>query len=62
MIEVIPDGSRWTWRMICHHGRALVFAGQTYASDFEAIAAARAARGRFWDAAWPVDHRMGACL
>lgn len=62
MFEVIPAGNRWTWRMICAAGRVLVYTADSWATDFEAADAARAWRKRFWDHAWAIDHRMGACI
>lgn len=61
MIEVHPTGNRWTWRMICAAGRTLVRAAETFVSDAEAFAAAKAYRATFWAVAQGVDHRMGAC-
>lgn len=62
MIVVTLTGNRWTWALIAACGRALVHAGETYATDFAANDAAREWRRRFFIAAGAVDHRQGACL
>lgn len=62
MIEVITAGNRWTWRMICAAGRTLVRTPETFDTDFQAFAAAKDYRTRFWSHAAKVDHRMGACI
>lgn len=62
MIEVIAAGNRWTWRMICASGRTLVNTVESWATDFEAFAAAKAYRTAFWAYAVQVDHRMEACI
>lgn len=55
-------GNRWAWRMICAAGRTLVYTAETYPCDFSAYAAAKAYRAAFWDMAWAIDARMGACF
>lgn len=62
MFEVIPHGNGWTWRMICAAGRVLVYCSEQWPTDFEAASAAKAWRAAFWDMAWGIDHRMGACI
>lgn len=62
MIEVVPAGSRWTWRMIDAEGRAIVYTDESWPSGFDAFAAAKAYRTAFWAMACAVDHRMGACI
>ena len=62
MFEVIPIGNRWTWRMICFHGRTLVYTPETYDDDLIAAEAAKDYRRRFWAVADQVDHRMARCI
>ena len=62
MIEVLPWGNRWTWRMIGFDGAVLVYTSETWPCDFSAFAAAKAYRTAFWAMACQVDHRMGACI
>ena len=62
MIEVIPAGNRWTWRMICAAGRTLVYTAESWPTDLEAFSAAKAYRTAFWAMACEIDHRMGACI
>lgn len=62
MIEVIPTGNRWTWRMIGFDRAVLVYTADSWASDREAFAAAKAYRAAFWAMACQIDHRMGACI
>lgn len=62
MIEVIPAGNRWTWRMIGADGAVLVYTGDSWPSDHDAFAAAKAYRTSFWAMACAIDHRMGACI
>ena len=62
MIDVFLVGNRWTWRMICAAGRTLVYPEETWATDFEAFAAAKAYRSTFWRIADVIDHRMARCI
>jgi len=62
MFEVVPHGNGWAWRMICAAGRVLVYSLETFATDMEAAAAAKAYRVANWRHAATVDHRMGACI
>ena len=62
MFEVVLDGNRWTWRLISFCGRVLVYTPDSYETDFEAAAAAKAYRAGFWFVADQVDHRMARCI
>ena len=62
MIEVIPHGNGWAWRFICAAGRILAYSRESFSSDHEAAADAKAYRAAHWMHASAVDHRMGACI
>lgn len=62
MIEVVPAGNRWTWRLICALGRVLVYTTESWATDFEAADAAKAYRAGFWHRADSVDHRQARAI
>lgn len=62
MIEVVLVGSGWTWRMIAADRRVLVYTSDSWHTDLEAFAAAKAYRTAFWAMACTIDHRMGACI
>lgn len=62
MIEVIPCGNGFTWRMICAAGRVLVYASEVFPCNPSAARAAKAYRRQFWAEADRIDHRMGACI
>ncbi len=62
MIEVVPHGNGYTWRMIDFVGRVLVYTAETFPCTFSAFAAAKAYRTAFWAMACQIDHRMGACI
>jgi len=62
MIEVVPAGNRWTWRMLCPAGRVLVYCRETFATDIEANEAAKRYRAAFWRIADAVDHRQARCI
>jgi hypothetical protein len=62
MFRVIQAGNRWTWEMIAACGRVLVYTEDRYDTDFEAAEAVKKYRAAFWTMAWPIDHRMGACI
>jgi len=62
VIEVFPQGNRWAWRFICAAGRVLAYSLETFATDMEAAANAKAYRVKHWAQASSVDHRMGACI
>jgi len=62
MIEVVPHGNGFTWRMISAAGRALVEAGEMFPCDNTAAQAAKDYRTSFWAKARLIDHRMGACV
>jgi hypothetical protein len=61
LIEVIPQGNGWAWRFICAAGRVLAYSLESFTSDHEAAANARAYCIAHWERAAIVDHRMGAC-
>lgn len=58
MIEVLLIGNRWTWTLIGVCGRVLVYTAETFETDVEANAAAKAYRAGFWLVADGVDHRQ----
>lgn len=58
MFEVVPEGNRWTWRLIGFCGRVLVYTPASWASDLDAAEAAKAYRAAFWRAADAIDHRQ----
>jgi hypothetical protein len=62
MIEVVPHGNGFIWRMICAAGRTLVEAREQFPCSDSAAAAAKDYRTRFWAYASTVDHRMAACI
>ena len=62
MIEVIPHGNGWAWRFICNAGRVLAYSLESFTSNLEAAAAAKAYRAAHWAHASTVDYRMGACI
>lgn len=62
MIEVVPHGNGWVWRFICEAGRVLAYSPESFPTDMEAAAHAKAYRTAFWAVACEVDHRMGACI
>ncbi len=62
MIEVIPQGNRWVWTMIGFCGRVLVYGRDSFATDIEAFAAAKAWRSEFWARADQIDHRMARAI
>jgi hypothetical protein len=62
VIEVVLFANGWAWRLIGFDGQVLVYTPDRFSTDHAAHRAARAYRGMFWEAAWPVDHRMGACI
>lgn len=62
MFEVYLIGNRWTWQLISFCGRVLVYTPDTFESDMEAAAAAKAYRSTFWAIADQVDHRMARCV
>lgn len=55
-------GNRWTWQLICAAGRALVWTDETFETDKDAAAAAKAYRASFWFVADQVDHRQARCV
>lgn len=61
MIEVIPHGNGWRWRMITSCGRTLL-ERTGFATDMEAAESAKRWRTAFWRIAAGVDHRMAACI
>lgn len=62
MIEVFPVGNRWTWTLICAAGRVLVYTPESWPSDGEAAAAAKAYRATFWALADQIDHRQARAI
>ena len=62
MIEVVPHGNGFTWRMISDAGRVLVEAGKMFPCDITAAQAAKSYRTTFWAIACQIDHRMAACI
>ena len=48
MIEVIPQGNRWAWRFICAAGRVLAYSLESFPTDVEAAADAKAYRTAHW--------------
>lgn len=62
MIEVVPHGNGFIWRMICAAGRVLAYTMESFPCVDSAFAAGRAYRTQFWQIAAQVDHRMGACI
>lgn len=62
MFEVYPQGNGYAWALIAPCGRRLVWGPETYPCTFSAADGARAYRIQFQRTAWPVDHRMGACI
>lgn len=62
MIEVVPHGNGFTWRMICAAGRTLAYASEPFPCMISAEVAAKTFRNEFWDRASRIDHRMGACI
>lgn len=59
MIEVIPHGNGWRWRMIAACGRALVESFETFPCNISAFDHAKDYRTCFWSGADRVDWRMG---
>lgn len=62
MFEVVIVGNRWTWRLTCAAGRALVWTDETFETDKQAAEAVRAYRAGFWFVADQVDHRQARCV
>lgn len=62
MIEVVPHGNGFVWRMICAAGRTLVESADPFPCITSAATAAKDYRARFWAYASTVDHRMAACI
>ena len=62
MIEVVRHGNGWVWRFICAAGRVLAYSPESFPTDMEAAAHAKAYRAAFWAVACEVDHRMGGCI
>ena len=49
-------------RFICAAGRVLAYSLESFPTDLEAAAHAKAYRTAHWAYASTVDHRMGACI
>lgn len=62
VIEVVPHGNGFAWRMICALGRILAYSTETFPCITSAADAAKAYRREFWALADRIDHRMGACI
>jgi hypothetical protein len=62
MIEVVPLGNRFTWRMICTAGRTLAYTVESFPCIESAADAAKRYRSAFWAIASQIDHRMAACI
>lgn len=62
VIEVIPHGNGFTWRMLCDAGRVLVYVTEQYPCIMSAANAAKAYRSGFWAVADRIDHRMARCI
>lgn len=62
MIEVIPHGNGFAWRLICASGRALAYSSESFSCILSAARAAKEYRREFWAMADRIDHRMGRCI
>lgn len=62
MIEVVPQGNGFAWRMICSIGRILAYSTETFPCIMSAAESAKAYRREFWAMADRIDHRMGRCI
>lgn len=60
MIEVLPQGNRWIWQMVCEKGRVLAYSQESYPCDMSAFKAAKEYRTTFWYHASQIDARMAA--
>lgn len=60
MIEAVPAGNRWTWRMICAFGRVLAYTAESWPTDREAFAEAKRYRAELFGRAEALDLNVAA--